>query len=348
MKNVIMYLNQFFGQIGGEDKADYPPAIENKRIGPATALNGMLKGGEITHTVICGDNFMTTNQDDALEQVGKLLEGLEFDLFLTGPAFMSGRYGVSCAQVCKYVKDRFGVPVITSMFEENPGVELYRQELYIMKGGDNARVMGQDLTNMAALANKLLNNEPLKGADAEGYFGRGIIREVFHETGAILADRAMDMLIKKLTDQPFETELRIKKTELVPFAAPLTDTGKAKIALVSTGGIVPMDNPDKIPSASATRWGRYDISKMDRLEAGEFKSVHAGYNIYFANANPNVVAPLDAARALEREGKIGSLYPYFFSTTGNYTNVKESIRMAQEMIVYLQEDKVDGVIFVST
>lgn len=27
MKNVIMYLNQFYGGIGGEDKADYKPSI---------------------------------------------------------------------------------------------------------------------------------------------------------------------------------------------------------------------------------------------------------------------------------------------------------------------------------
>ena len=61
-----------------------------------------------------------------------------------------------------------------------------------------------------------------------------------------------------------------------------------------------------------------------------------------------MVLPLDAAKNLEREGKIGSLYSYFFSTTGNYTNVMESSRMAKEMIEHLKEDEVDGVIYVST
>ena len=348
MKKVVIFLNQFFGQVGGEDKADYLPAIENKPVGPAAALNGMLYGSQITHTVICGDNYMATNLDAALEQIKKLLEGLEFDLFLTGPAFISGRYGVNCAQICKYIKDCFGVPVITSMHKENPGVELYRQDLYVMKGGDNARDMGEDLSRIAAFANKLINNEPLKGAEAEGYFGRGILKQVFHETGALLADRTVDMLVKKLTGQPYETEMKIEEVALVPIAAPLEDTGKAKIALLTSGGIVPVDNPDKIQTSAATRWGRYDISKMDRLEPGVFKSVHGGYDKNFANENPNVVLPLDAAKNLEREGKIGSLYSYFFSTTGNYTNVMESSRMAKEMIEHLKEDEVDGVIYVST
>ena len=38
MKKAILYLNQFFGQIGGEDKADYEPEIREGLVGPALQL----------------------------------------------------------------------------------------------------------------------------------------------------------------------------------------------------------------------------------------------------------------------------------------------------------------------
>ena len=35
MKKAILYINQFFGQIGGEDKADFKPEIREGKVGPA-------------------------------------------------------------------------------------------------------------------------------------------------------------------------------------------------------------------------------------------------------------------------------------------------------------------------
>ena len=43
MKKAILYINQFFGQIGGEDKADFKPVIKNGLVGPAIELNKNLK-----------------------------------------------------------------------------------------------------------------------------------------------------------------------------------------------------------------------------------------------------------------------------------------------------------------
>ena len=51
------------------------------------------------------------------------------------------------------------------------------------------------------------------------------------------------MLVKKLNGQPFETELPIPKLDRVPIAPAIKDLSKARIALLNTGGIVPVDNP---------------------------------------------------------------------------------------------------------
>lgn len=347
MKKAIVYINQFFGQIGGEDKADFEPEIHEGKVGPAMAMAGALHA-EITHTIICGDNCMGSRTDWAVETILRMLEDKEFDIFIAGPAFQAGRYTVACGTICKAVKERFSVPVVTSMNEETPGVNMFKKDMYILKGGNIASKMRKDVKAMVQLANKILDEEPMGSAAEEGYFARGIRHQAWRKDGKPACERMRDMLIKKLNGEPFETELPIPKIDRVPIAPAIADLKHAKIALVNTGGIVPVDNPDRIQSASATRWGRYDVTGSDALKGGEYKTVHAGFDPAAADANPNVITPIDALRVLEKEGVFGSLHNYFYTTVGTGTTESEAARMAKEIVPYLQEDGVDGVIMVST
>lgn len=347
MKKAIHYINQFFAGIGGEDTADLKPEIREGLVGPALALNAILDA-EVTHTVICGDNYMGSNTDEAVEEILGFLEDKEFDIFVAGPAFQAGRYGVACGNICKAVKEKFNVPVLTSMHVENPGVEMFKKDMHIFEGGKSAAKLRNDVKVIANFANKILRGEETGSADEEGFFPRGIRAQVWLDPGVPAARRGVDMLIKKLNEEPFQTELIIPEPDRVAVAKPLKDLSKARIAMLNTGGIVPVDNPDKIQSASATRWGKYDISNMDKLESGEYKTIHAGFDPAAADTNPNVIMPIDAMRAYEKEGAIGELYKYFYSTVGTGTTQAEAARMAQEIVVELKETKVDGVIMIST
>ncbi len=347
MKKAIMYVNQFFGQIGGEDKADFKPVIKEGLVGPAMHLNSVLDA-DVTHTIICGDNFMGSNRDEAVDTIIESLKPLEFDIFIAGPAFQAGRYGVACGEICKAVKEEFSVPVITSMHIENPGVEMFKKSMYVMIGGNSAGKMKHDVEAMANLANKLFKEEPLLSPNEEGFYERGIRHQAWVEGLKPAADRVVDMFLKKINGEPFVTELPIPKLDRVDIAAPIKSLAGANIALVTTGGIVPIDNPDKIQSASATRWGRYDISKMDKLMGGEYKTIHAGFDPAAADADPNVITPVDVLRAYEKEGKFKKLHDYFYSTVGTGTTQAEAQRMAKEIIPFLESDHVDGIILVAT
>jgi len=347
MKKAIMYTNQFFGQIGGEDKADFAPVIKEGFVGPAMELNKQIDG-EVTHTIICGDNFMGSNTEQAVKSIIGFLENIEFDIFFAGPAFQAGRYGFACGTICKAVKERFNVPVITSMHIENPGVEMFKKDLYVLKGGHSAAKMRNDIKAMASLGDKLLKGEELLGADGEGYYERGIRHQVWREDEKPASERVVEMLIKKLKGEAFQTEFVIPKLDRVPIAAAIKDLSKANIAIVTSGGIVPIDNPDRIQSASATRWGRYNIEGVDDLLSGVYKTIHAGFDPAAANADPDVIVPIDALRAYEKEGKIGKLHEFFYSTVGTGTTQAEAARMAKEMIPFLRTAKVDGIIMVST
>lgn len=347
MKKAILYINQFFGQIGGEEQAGIEPQIHEGQVGPAMQFAKDLNA-EITHTIICGDNYIGTNTEAAVNTILGMMEGKEIGLFLAGPAFQAGRYGVACGTICKAVKEKFGVPVVTSMNVENPGVEMFKKDMYILEGGNIAAKMRKDVKAMVNVANKILSQEEVGSADEEGYFPRGIRRQVWRADGIPASERMVDMLVKKLNGEPFQTELPIPKLDRVAIAPAVKDLKKVRIALVNTGGIVPVDNPDRIQSASATRWGRYDISDMDALKGGEFKTIHAGFDPAAADADPNVITPVDALKVLEKEGVFGSLHPYFYSTVGTGTTEAEATRMAKEMVPYFQNDNVDAVIMVST
>lgn len=349
MKKAIYYLNQFFGQIGGEDRADYEPEIQEGILGPGLLLSNLLDPDvEVTHTIICGDNFFGSREEEAIESILDFLVDKEFDVFVAGPAFMAGRYGFACGKICQAVQERYGVPAITSMYVENPAVEMFRKDIYIFSGGNSAASMRKDLPTVVNFIKKLVNGEELLSAREEGYFPRGIRLETFSKLSIIGAERVVDMLLQKLNGQEFETEIPMPKIDRVPIASAVEDLSTATIALVNTGGIVPTGNPDRIQSASATKWGKYDISSLNFLIAGEWQTIHAGFDPTAANNNPNVIVPLDVLREFEREGKIGQIHDYVYSTVGTGTTQADASRMGQEIAQQLREANVQAVILTST
>jgi glycine reductase len=111
---------------------------------------------------------------------------------------------------------------------------------------------------------------------------------------------------------------------------------------------VPRDNPDRIQSASATKWGKYDISKLERFTAPEYKTIHAGYDPEQADKNPNVVVPLDAIRYYQKEGRLGEVDEFFYATVGTGTTQGEASRMGKEIAAVLHERNVQAVLLTAT
>lgn len=346
MKKIVFYTNQFFGQIGGEDKAYTEPQFHNGPIGNANAFTDKLENSEIIHTIICGDNYYVENMHEVKEFIKEKLKNVNFDLLIAGPAFNAGRFGIACGDVCLFIKKEYNVEAITGLYEENPAVEMYKKDIYILRVGKSAAGIRKAIPLMAEFANKLLRKDKIGSPSAEQYFAKGKRINVFKEKNG--AERAVEMLLKRLHDEPYDTELEISVYEKVEPAAPIMDLKKAKIALCTSGGIVPFGNPDHIPAATAKIYKMYDVSNKEMLKEGEFESVHAGYDPVYANKDPNRVAPLDVLKKLKEENMIGDVYPYLISTTGNSTSVADATRMGKEIAEKLVEDGVDGVILTST
>jgi glycine reductase complex component B subunit gamma len=343
----VHYLNQFFGQIGGEDKADAEPLSKNGAVGPGILFQQLLgPDAEIVGTVICGDNYFNEHMEQAMETVLLLMEGYEPELVLAGPAFNAGRYGVACGALCSAVVDRWGIPAVTGMFPENPGVELYRKSIFIVETGGTTLGMQEAARRMVQLGLKLARGESLGAPADEGYLAKGIRKNTFSsQTGAA---RAVEMLLRKMAGEHYTTEYPMPSFDRVAPLPPVERISEATIALITSGGIVPKGNPDHIESSSASRYGRYDIGGILSLSPQTHETAHGGYDPTYANEDPHRVLPLDVVRDLESEGSIGRLYPYYYATVGNGTSVANARMFAQEIAKDLVRDGVEAVIISST
>lgn len=153
---VVHYINQFYAGKGGEDKADWKPEAVEGPVGPGLELQKHFGDqAQLVGTIICGDSFYGENMEAAQAEVVKLIEGFKPDILVAGPAFNAGRYGVACGNVCQGVGEKLGIPAVSGMYHENPGLDLYRKYAYIVSTPDSARGMREALGKMAALTLKL-------------------------------------------------------------------------------------------------------------------------------------------------------------------------------------------------
>ena len=136
MAKVLHYLNQFFAGIGGEDKSGQEFLFLPKPVGPGVLLLDLLKDGQIEYaTVVSGDNYFHEHEETVLASLAEVIAQFQPDLFIAGPAFHAGRYGLACAKSVSFVRECFGVPAITGLYEENPGTrEIGRHVLVIDSG----------------------------------------------------------------------------------------------------------------------------------------------------------------------------------------------------------------------
>ena len=131
-----------------------------------------------------------------MPQIVELIAQFKPDVVVAGPAFAAGRYGLNCGRVCADAQTALGVPTVSGMHEENPGVDSYQTQVHIVATRDSAVGMNDAIQRMAGIAVKLgRNDEPVGSPSDEGYFPMG--RRVFKISDRPAAPRAIDMLLKK-------------------------------------------------------------------------------------------------------------------------------------------------------
>ncbi len=344
---IVHYLNQFFGGVGGEEQAGMPLEAREGAVGPGRLLEQLLgDGSRVVMTLISGDNHAVEHQEELTAAVLAKVREAGAELFVAGPCFEAGRYGMAAGSLCAAVQSNLGIPVVTGMGSENPGADLNREALYIVNSGASPAKMRQVLTKMARLGGKLVHGKSIGLPAEEGYLSRGILRDQLADRTA--AVRLVDMLLTKVKGEPFESEMLPTSFKPVPMPSAVGDLSKAKVMLITDGGLVPKGNPDKIEGQAATRWGSYSIDGRDDLRGEDYEISHGGYDPRFVQQDPDRLVPLDAMREMERSGRIGKLHHEFISTSGLSNPLSNTRRLGREMAEKVKREEVDAVILTST
>lgn len=346
---VIHCLNQYFSGLGGEEQASVAPSLVLDPKGPGMLIQKEFPEVKVVATLIIGDNYLAENTEAAIREVLALLEPCckknTPDLLVAGPAFNAGRYGLACGAICQSVQEELNLPAVTGMYLQNPAVEIYRKHVLIAHTSENVMGMTEAVQNMIPLGIKLIHNKAL-WPEKDGYIPQGRRKNIFvGETGS---RRAVNMVLARLKEEPFETEYPMPIFDRAVPAPPITDMHRTRLALITSGGIVPKGNPDKIEAANAQRFGTYPLKNLLAFSPKTHQTAHGGYDPTYANANPNRVLPLDAVRELESEGVIGSLHDSYYATVGNATSVENARNYGQQIAKILVADGVQAAILTST
>jgi glycine reductase len=344
---IAHYLNQFFGGIGAEEHAGKGLEIRDGAVGPGKLLESLSgTDARVIATFVCGDNYAVEHQDEITSAVLAKLRQTKADLFVAGPCFDAGRYGMAGGALCRAVQSELGIPAVAAMSDENPGVDLYRDALYIVDSGTNVTKLRDVIARMASLGRKLVAKESIGSPAEDGYLRRGWLRDELVEKRA--ATRLVDMLLAKMSGAPFESEMPATAFAPVPVPAAIKDLSKAKVMLITDGGLVPKGNPDRIEGTAATRWGAYNIEGRDDLRAEDYEVSHGGYDTRFVQQDPDRLVPLDVLREMEKSGVIGKVHEEFLSTCGRSNPLSNTRRLGREMAEKIKRDGVDAVILTST
>lgn len=317
MVKVLHYLNQFFAGIGGEDKAGQEVLFIPRPMGAGVVIQEALKGHGVEYaTVVCGDNYFHEEEEKALQAVRAAVAQFQPDIFLAGPAFNAGRYGLACAKLCSWVRENWRIPAITAMHEDNPGTKEIGRHVFVIQTGASAAAMQECLKLFSLLIERLLAKDENAIENFRLEYCLRIPRRFTVRADAPDYVRAVDLLLAKLNGQPYESE--IPYVEAQQHAIPnLTGSLKdATLALVTEGGLVPKGNPDRLESSRGSRYFKYPIAGRADLRRGEFEAMHTGYDTSTVNQDPDRIVPLDAMRVLEKAERFKKLHDFYFVTTG--------------------------------
>src|SRR5207245_9598521 len=107
--------------------------------------------------------------------------------------------------------------------------------------------------------------------------------------------------------RPYRSDVPSAAPSRVPPAPPIAAPSRARIAMVTTGGLVRKGNPDRQVSANAVRYHRHAVAELESLSATDWEAYHAGYFNHLVNSNPNYILPPSFLRDLARQGRLGKL-----------------------------------------
>jgi hypothetical protein len=186
-------------------------------------------------------------------------------------------------------------------------------------------------------------------------------RELLNKLGETLDDGKADRLIEHTCEWQRRGYSRehARAYDLCSLTRPSKPISKGRLALVTSSGhfvaghdpepfgVREMTQSDAVQRIDDFLRGAPQLSPIPRDTPREKLRVrHGGYDVRAAEADPNVVFPLERLMELEREGVIGEIAAEVYSFVGATRQVKLLNAAGAEWVMRLKEQEVDSVLLV--
>ena len=163
---IIMIFDQIQSGLGTKDDTMVPLTGKKEPVGPALMMEPFLKevDGRVVACLCCGNGTYLANPDEVSRKLCAMVNKLNPDVVMCGPAFNFADYAAMCARVACDINQTTTAKAFAAMSEENADtIQAYKDKVAIVrtpkKGGSG---LNDALHNMCKLAKALAD-----GQDAE-------------------------------------------------------------------------------------------------------------------------------------------------------------------------------------
>ena len=174
MLKVIMIYDQIQAGAGIKDDHMIPLAAKKDAVGPAIMMEPYLKkiDAKVVACLYCGDGFYAQDPDEVSRKLCAMINKLQPDVVMCGPAFDYQGYGQMAARVAYDINQTTNAKALAAMSAENEAtIAEYKDKVHIVKTPKKGGIgLNQALENMCDLAKALVDDQDVAHLTTEHCF----------------------------------------------------------------------------------------------------------------------------------------------------------------------------------
>lgn len=163
---VIMIYDQIQSGLGTKDDTMLPLGGKKEPIGPAVMMAPFLKeaGAKVMGCLYCGNGTYLADPDEVSRKLCAMVQKMQPDVVMCGPAFNFEDYGNMCARVAWDISKTTEIKAFAAMSEENTTtIAEYKDKILIVKTPKKGGMgLNDSLKNMCRAAKALTDGSDIK------------------------------------------------------------------------------------------------------------------------------------------------------------------------------------------
>ncbi len=171
---IVMIFDQIQSGLGTKDDTMVPLTGKKEAVGPAIMMQPFLKDvdGHVIACLCCGNGTYLANPDEVSRKLCAMVNKLQPDVVMCGPAFNFADYAAMSARVAVDINAATKAKAFAAMSEENADtIAAYKDKVAIVKTPKKGGLgLNDSLKNMCRMAKALADGADIQGLKKETCF----------------------------------------------------------------------------------------------------------------------------------------------------------------------------------